>query len=90
MFELKKTAPVELKDTVPMMLSEDYKERLKAEYYQTKIRLDKLTGMLEKWKAGTLEFEPKNPRPLLEKQAREMWDYLYVLEVRAENEGIDL
>ena len=88
--ELKKIAPVELKDTVSMMLSEDYKERFKAEYYQIRIRLDKLDAMLEKWKAGTLEFKPKNPRPLLEKQAREMWDYLYVLEVRAENEGIEL
>lgn len=30
--------PMELKDTVEMMLSADYKERFKAEYYQLKIR----------------------------------------------------
>ena len=28
----------ELKDTIQNMVSEDYKERFKAEYYQTKIR----------------------------------------------------
>lgn len=29
---------MELKDTIEMMTSDDYKERFKAEYYQTKIR----------------------------------------------------
>ena len=29
---------MEFKDTIAMMTSEDYKERFKAEYYQTKIR----------------------------------------------------
>lgn len=29
---------MELKDTVELMNSEDYKDRFKAEYYQTKIR----------------------------------------------------
>lgn len=33
---------MELKDTIEMMTSEDYKERFKAEYYQTKIRYEKL------------------------------------------------
>lgn len=33
---------MELKDTIPQMTSEDYKERFKAEYYQTKIRYWKL------------------------------------------------
>ena len=34
--------PMELRDTVDMMNSEDYKERFKAEYYQTVIRYGKL------------------------------------------------
>lgn len=29
---------MELKDTVELMNSDDYKDRFKAEYYQTKIR----------------------------------------------------
>ena len=33
---------MELKDTIPQMNSEDYKERFKAEYNQLKIRLEKL------------------------------------------------
>lgn len=36
---------MELKDTIEMMQSADYKERFKAEYYQTKIRYDKLHKM---------------------------------------------
>ena len=33
---------MELKDTVELMNSKDYKERFKAEYLQAKIRYDKL------------------------------------------------
>ena len=39
---------MELKDTVEMMNSSDYKERFKAEYYQTRIRYEKLHSMLIK------------------------------------------
>lgn len=39
---------MELKDTVDLMNSEDYKERFKAEYLQTKIRYDNLRKMLVK------------------------------------------
>lgn len=38
---------MELKDTVTTMNNLDYKERFKAEYYQLKIRLEKLTVMLK-------------------------------------------
>lgn len=34
---------MELKDTIELMQSEDYKERFKAEYYQVKIHLEKLS-----------------------------------------------
>ena len=37
---------MELKDTIKMMDNVDYKERFKAEYYQTKIRYEKLVGLL--------------------------------------------
>lgn len=38
-----------LSETSDMMSSADYQERFKAEYYQLKIRLDKLKIMLDKW-----------------------------------------
>ena len=37
---------MELKDTVSLMQSADYKERFKAEYYQLVIRYKKLKAML--------------------------------------------
>lgn len=81
---------MELKDTVDMMLSDNYKERFIAEYNQVKIRYDKLHSTIIKMEAGTLGFEPKCSLELLQKQARLMGKYLYVLEVRAEIENIQL
>lgn len=49
---------MELKDTIEMMVSVDYKERFKAEYLQLKIRMTGLSNMLKKYKAGTLTFKP--------------------------------
>ena len=46
---------MELKDTVELMNSADYKERFKAEYLQTKIRYDKLHKLIIKMEAGTCE-----------------------------------
>lgn len=40
-----------LKETVPMMESADYKERFKAEYNQLIIRRNGLSNMLRKYKA---------------------------------------
>lgn len=80
----------ELKDTIEMMTSADYKERFRAEYWQTKIRYNKLHKMLVKYEAGTLEFEPECPSYILKAQKRQMGEYLYQLEVRAEIEGVDL
>ena len=81
---------MELKDTIEMMQSDDYKERFKAEYYQTKIRYDKLHKMIVKYEAGTLEFTPTCPIDLFKDQASHMGQYLYALEVRAQIEGIEL
>lgn len=81
---------MELKNTIEMMQSDDFKERFKAEYWQTKIRYNKLHKMVVKMEAGTLNFEPKCPLDLLKEQKKYMGNYLYTLEVRAEIEGIDL
>lgn len=80
----------ELSNTVELMDSEDYKDRFKAEYYQTKIRYDKLHKMLVKYEAKTLEFEPTCPIGILQDQEYYMGNYLKTLEVRAEVEGIRL
>lgn len=48
----------ELKDTIELMNSSDYKDRFKAEYYQLKIRYTKLHAMLVKLEAGKLDFTP--------------------------------
>lgn len=81
---------MELKDTIELMESEDYKERFKAEYYQTKIRYDKLHKMLVKYEAKTLKFEPTCPVEILQDQAYYMGNYLKSLEIRAEIEKIEL
>lgn len=80
----------ELKETVGLMLSKDYKDRMVAEYLQVKIRYEKLNAMIEKYKKGELEFIPDCPVPLLEVQAEHMKSYLNVLLVRANLEKIDL
>ena len=81
---------ITLKNTVDLMLSDDYKERFIAEYYQTKIRYDKLHRMIVKMEADTLNFEPKCSILTLRDQALYMGEYLHTLEIRAEIEGIDL
>ena len=81
---------MELLDTVEFMVSDDYKNRMKAEYFQTKIRYDKLHKMIVKYESNTLDFEPSCSIELLKKQASAMWQYLYYLECGAEIEGIEL
>ena len=80
----------ELKDTIEAMQSADYKERFKAEYFQTVIRFRKLKAMLEKWDAGKLEFTPTCCRGIYNIQERAMADYIAALEARAQIEGIEL
>lgn len=82
--------PMELKDTIEMMVSEDYKERFKAEYCQIKIRYGKLKYMLDRWDNGILDFTPTCPRSTYNMQIRAMADYIAVLEARAVMEGVDL
>ena len=81
---------MELKETIELMNSSDYKDRFKAEYYQTKIRYDKLHQMLVKHEAGILDFKPTCPITKLQEQKRYMGEYLRCLEVRAAIEGIEL
>lgn len=82
--------PMELRDTVEMMNSADYKERFRAEYFQLKLRYGKLKNMLSKWDSGCLNFKPTCPRIVYDRQIKAMKDYISVLKVRAAIEGVDL
>ena len=77
-------------ETIPMMESEDYKERFRAEYWQVFIRYQKLDFMLEQWDSGAIESLPVCPKPMFERQLSIMWDYIEILRERAEQEGIEL
>lgn len=72
------------------MMSEDYRERFKAEYKQLTIRIEGLKGMLKKWDEGTLSFEPTCPRSIYDLQLKVMSEYIAVLEARAVMEDVDL
>lgn len=96
---------MELKDTIEMMQSADYKERFKAEYYQTKIRYEKLKNFNTKIEAANRmadDCRMKNlpvcvempahdcPDDVLRCQQSTMGEYLHTLELRAVIEGIEL
>ena len=81
---------MELIDTAKLMISKDYKERFKAEYYQTRIRRDKLSRMILDYNSGKLEFEPISSIYLLKTQLDAMNTYINILEMRAMTEGINL
>lgn len=80
---------MELIDTIDGMISDDYKERFKAEYKQTKIRYYKLSEILRKANENTLEFKLTN-KDLLIEQYKAMHKYIAILEQRAIAEGINL
>lgn len=79
-----------LKDTVDLMLSSDYRDRFRAEYYQNKIRIEKLKAMLIKYEAGNLDFKPKCSYEFLSLQLTHMEEYMKDLEWRAKLEDIDI
>lgn len=79
-----------LSETINLMTSDDYKDRFRAEYYQTKIRRDKLLNMLENWNKGNLNFQPVCKRSIYEKQIKYMNQYLAILIQRAQTENISI
>lgn len=81
---------MELKDTISLMTSADYKNRFEAEYIQNVVRYKKLKSMLDKWDNGKLDFSPTCPRSTYNIQVKAMTDYIAVLEARAVMEGIEL
>lgn len=92
---------MELRNTAKGMESSDYRVRFAAEYWQTKIRYEKLKAFNARIEAARrtdcsdadakVEM-PKHacPSNLLRDQQSAMGEYLHILEVRAVIEGIDL
>lgn len=90
----------QLNETIEMMSSGDYKDRFKAEYYQTKIRYEKLkkfntriegAARMRCFGKKSIEMpEHDCPEDLLHEQQRVMGEYLHILEVRAVMEDIEL
>ena len=76
---------IDLKDTAFAMVSPDWRERLKAEYWQLEIRIKKLRKALELPRlTGTYNME------LMEKQLKAMEAYRTALGLRARIFRVDV
>ena len=85
-----KLEETELGQTVKPMLSNDYKERFRAEYYQAVTRRDRLKDIVNKYRSKELDFELKSSIGLLVAQMEVMSAYISILIERAKQEGIEL
>jgi hypothetical protein len=81
---------MELKDTVNMMLSDDYKERFKAEFIQIYIRRMKLAKMIDDARNGSLKFKLSSDMFVYCCQVAIMDSYMNILLKRAIDENIIL
>lgn len=79
-----KEKAMKLEKTVDLMLSENYPDRLKAEYQQTVYRRNKLKDTIKNTRPSDPQFY------ILKWQLRVMDDYIYVLKERAQVEAVDL
>ena len=81
---------MELKDTIELMQSADYKDRFRAEYAQADIRIRKLGAFLDKLASGEAQQRYETQQEVLKSQHAVLCTYLEILRVRAKNEGIEL
>lgn len=92
--EKKEKNNMELKETVELMNSVDYKDRFIAEYHQVKIRYEKLKNFCNKIEVETMLGKEVTkhdcPLELLREQQKYMGLYLSVLEKRALIENVEL
>lgn len=68
-----------LEQTIPLMISKDFKERGIAEYFQIKIRTEQNREFIRKWKANELPFIPCNSLEQSEMQLKAMELYEFTL-----------
>lgn len=85
MVDLNKNSAVENETVTP-----EWQVRFIEEYNELKNRKMKLHKMLVKYDAGTLDFKPTCPVELLKQQEIVMSEYMRILEIRAQMEGIIL
>lgn len=92
--EKKEKSNMELKETIELMCSSDYKERFVAEYHQVKIRYEKLKNFCNKIEVETMLGKEVTkhdfPLELLREQQKYMGLYLSILEKRALIENVEL
>lgn len=92
--EKKEKNNMELKETIELMCSSDYKERFVAEYRQVKIRYEKLKNFCNKIEVeemlGKEVTKHDCPLELLREQQKYMGLYLSILEKRALIENVEL
>ena len=89
LMELADQDELELKDTIYLMIGDDYKERFIAEYTQLMIRYSKLSDLIvqykkEKYIMASIDIED------LEEQVVIMKKYIDILQKRAKKECIEL
>ncbi len=77
---LKKENITSLNETTQLMISNNWEERFKAEYFQTRIRYERLKKILENW--DNLDFTPKNSKEVLDEQLAAMKAYVDAMERR--------
>ena len=84
---------MKMSDTIGKMLSNDPKDRMWAEYWQTKIRYRKLKAFANRIEAARLQEKPEPQHScsydLLCKQQSIMGEYLHVLELRLAIDGMN-
>lgn len=88
----------DLKRTIPLMTSPDYKKRFVGEYLQLKIRLARLQDLNTRIQVALAYKDQTNvampevdcPTAMLRQQERIMSEYLHILEMRALVENINL
>jgi hypothetical protein len=92
--EKKEKNNMELKETVELMNSVDYKDRFIAEYHQVKIRYEKLKNFCNKIEVETMLGKEVTKHDcqleLLREQQKYMGLYLSILEKRALIENVEL
>lgn len=85
---------MKMSDTIAKMLSKDPKDRMWAEYWQTKIRHTKLKAFANRIEAARLQEKPEPQHScsydLLRKQQSIMGEYLHVLELRLAIDGMNI
>lgn len=81
---------MDLKDTIELMQSDKYEDRLKAEFFQLLIRIRKLSDYLVDLESGAKSVRYENQKLLLATQYGFMCAYVRTLQDRADEEGIEL